>query len=91
MSTAGFVPPKEFRTADRRAGQTECLAYDVLDQVSAAQLPVYIYVYTYVYVYMYIMHVCMHVCMYICIYTHIHTRTEIMRVMLCDWRTKLSN
>ena len=34
LSTAGFVPPKEFRTADRRAGQTECLAYNVLDQGS---------------------------------------------------------
>jgi len=34
LSTVGFVPPKEFRTSDRRTDEEECRAYDVLDQVS---------------------------------------------------------
>jgi hypothetical protein len=32
LSTAGFEPPKEFRTSDQRADEQECRAYDVLDQ-----------------------------------------------------------
>ena len=34
LSTVGFVPPKEFRTSDRRTDEEECRAYDVLDQGS---------------------------------------------------------
>jgi len=34
LSTSGFVPPKEFRCSDQRAGEEQCRAYDVLDQGS---------------------------------------------------------